>query len=124
MVRRPGPRVAGLWVHELITQRPYALGSMAQILNTETVSWVLIYTVDRDVDGQERTGTRKNRLVAMGCRTRWPPLLRLVRSSTQGGAAFRWAIHDEFGSYVTRAMWRTHFAYLDTMPRDFLELFY
>jgi hypothetical protein len=57
MVHRPGPRVAGLWVHELITQQPYALGSTAQILNTESVSRVLIYTVDRDVDGQERTGT-------------------------------------------------------------------
>jgi hypothetical protein len=32
---------------------------MAQIINTKTVSRVLIYTVDRDVDDHERTGMKK-----------------------------------------------------------------
>jgi hypothetical protein len=49
-VCRPGRQVTGLWVHELITRQPSALGSTARILNTETLSRVLIYTIDRDVD--------------------------------------------------------------------------
>jgi hypothetical protein len=53
-VRRLGPQVAGLWVHELITRQPSTLGSTARILNTESISWVLIYTIDQDVDGARR----------------------------------------------------------------------
>jgi hypothetical protein len=58
-VHRPGPRVMGLQFCELITWPPSTLGSTAWILNTETVSQVLIYTVDEDVDGQEWTGMKK-----------------------------------------------------------------
>jgi hypothetical protein len=53
------PTGRGSTVHELITRQPSALGSTARILNIETVSWVLIYTIDQDMDGQERTSTRK-----------------------------------------------------------------
>jgi hypothetical protein len=36
-----------------------------------------------------------------------------MRCPVQGGAALRVAIHDEFGSYSTGAMWRTRFSYLE-----------
>jgi hypothetical protein len=67
------------------------------------------------VEGQERTGTweRKNSLTALGCWTWQPPLLRLMLCPVQGGAALRVAIHDEFGSYSTGAMWRSRFSYLE-----------
>jgi hypothetical protein len=36
-----------------------------------------------------------------------------MRLPMQGGAALRWAILDEFGSYGTGVMWRVHFTYLE-----------
>jgi hypothetical protein len=112
-VCRPGPQVTGLRFHELITQRPSTLGLTAQILNTETVFRVLMYTIDRDVDGQERTGIKKKT-------DRWRWALNTVAtmaasrgSPAQGGAALWWAILDGFGSYSSGAMWRDRFAYLE-----------
>jgi hypothetical protein len=73
-VRRPGPLVAGLRVHELITRQPSALGSTAWILNTETVSQVLIYTVDQDVDDARWLLLQ---LVSVGARQPWPMVRRV-----------------------------------------------
>jgi hypothetical protein len=112
-VRRPGPRVVGLRFRELITRRPSALGSTAQILNTETVSQVLLYTVDRDVDSQERTGTKKKT-----DRRRWASDTTATMATSRALVGARWG-----GAPVgyprrvwllrPRAIWRARFAYLE-----------
>jgi hypothetical protein len=104
-VRRPGSRVVGLRFRELITRRPFALGSTALILNTETVSRVLIYTVDRDVDGQERTDTKKKT-----DRRRWASDTAAAMAASRALVGARWAalrcaILDGLGSYGSGAMW-------------------
>jgi hypothetical protein len=58
---------------------------------------------------------KRKQIGGVGASERRPPLLHLVRSLAQGGAALRWAILDGFGSYGTGAMWRAHFAYLEVV---------